>query len=716
MLISAFDTETCGLDTYHGCKPFFLTCSSSINGEQQDPEFWEWAVSPLTRKPKIILSDFREIEQRLDNADEIVWQNAKFDIAGLAQAGLKYKEEWWQKTHDTLYSGHLLASGEPHSLDVMALRYLNINIHSYEQAIDLATKQARALCRKEFPTWKIATSHKSDDANPDIPSADEKLHKYDMWLPRAVALAKKYPYDPNNTHDPHKTHPWYVVCQDYGNTDGAVTLPLWIEHKRLLHKRGLWKVYLERRKLIRIIHEMERDGVTYSHSRKQVMYERFTKECAEHERICLHLAGGKLTKLPKGSGVTKELRELIFTHWKLPPASQGKKKKTDAPSLDKLALETWQLTLDPKSVQHRFIENFAKRRKKSTSLTFMDSYERFGIRLPRQASEPTDNEYSDIVLLHPSINGTGSRTLRMTSQNPNEQNISKQKDDQGQNVRYCFGPAPGREWWSLDYKNLELVLPAYEAGEKQMLALFERPNDPPYFGSYHLLVFDMLHPEKYAKDGPKCKDLYKDTWYQWTKNGNFADQYRSMVREEEGVWSTADKAYHIKGAQVKVRQGLSEITKLDERQVAHAREHGFVWTITDKEIGSGYPLQILKDNWGKIKPTEPLSYHIQGTAMWVMCKAMIRCKDHLVKYSPKQWPNQRNGFITLQVHDEMVFDLPAKPPTKQRDGSMSKPGNLAFVLNLRDQMKKSGEDIGIPLGVDVSYHPNNWAQTEDIAL
>ena len=74
--------------------------------------------------------------------------------------------------------------------------------------------------------------------------------------------------------------------------------------------------------------------------------------------------------------------------------------------------------------------------------------------------------------------------------------------------------------------------PAYEAGEEEMISLFEKPDEPPYFGSNHLLAFDILHPDKWDRDDPegllKAKKEYASTWYQWTKNGNFAVQYGAM--------------------------------------------------------------------------------------------------------------------------------------------------------------------------------------------
>ncbi|MHC4278447.1 MAG: DNA polymerase, partial [Planctomycetota bacterium] len=113
-----------------------------------------------------------------------------------------------------------------------------------------------------------------------------------------------------------------------------------------------------------------------------------------------------------------------------------------------------------------FVQGLRKFRKRQTGLSYLQSYKRFAL-LSQVAVANSSNWFT----LYPSLNPTGTDTLRWSSQSPNAQQISKQDDV---NLRYCFGPAPGREWWSLDAKNLELRIPAYEAGEQEMIELFER--------------------------------------------------------------------------------------------------------------------------------------------------------------------------------------------------------------------------------------------------
>lgn len=694
LMIISLDTETTGLDLFHGCMPFLTT----IAVEDQAPLYWQWLTNPLTRKPNILKEDLREVEGYLDKAEEIVFQNAKYDINALIVAGLNWNPDWWPKVHDTLYSGHILASGEPHDLNTMALRWLGVDISKVEIEVDAVVKECRRLVRKEYPSWRIAREFKKEgeeddeeeewENNPETPSAKGKLHKWDMWLPLAYATRKRLPPD----------HRYRKATPAYACTDSAVTVALWKRHKQLLHERGLWKLYLERRKLVRVIQEMEMRGVTFNESKLAEYAEQFREEAIESNNICINLSEGVIEKLPK-SGTTNDMRKLFFEVWKMEPLEYSK--KTKLPKINKSSLERWELELSPKTKQHRFVKHLRRKRSRDTAVSYIESYKRFGV--------PTHDER--FKLLHAHLNATGSNTLRFTHSNPNEANISKQSET---NLRRGFGPLPGREWWSGDYANVELRIPAYEAGEQEMIDLFERPDDPPYFGSQHLLISHLLHPSEFEQcllEGVSFKDRYKPTLYQWVKNGDFAVTYGAI--EESG---TADKAYHMPGAQAKIKARFRKIEELNQIQIAHARKHGFVWTVPDARCGA-YPIQCTRDGRGNIKPTVPLNYHTQSTAMWAMCSAMIRCSEYLHEWNRLNGYAEfidtdvlagrriLGGFITMQIHDELVFDLPAKPPVNG-----GQPGNRPVILKLKELMEESQHDIGIPLKVSFEYHPDNWAK------
>lgn len=664
-MILSIDTETNGLNLRHSARPFFTT----ICFDDNTTLYWEWDVDPLTRKPDVPREDLLEIVQHLDEADEIVAQNSDFDITSLTSVGLKWKDKWWKKVQDTTYGDHLLASDQPRNLTSQALRYLHIDIEPLEAELEKAIKDCRKIAKREFPNWLIAKAGLKG-----FPSIKDEAWRNDYWLPRAIAKAKKLPLK----------HPYWTVLSDYANVDSGVTLPIWLKQKQMLKEQGLWGLYQERRKLIQIVFEMESRGITFSETRRKELIGRLQKEELETEKICIGLSGGILKELPK-NGTTKELRKVIFERFKLPPMERKKKKtKTELPSIDKDALEFWSLTLDQKSAAFKFVDNLQKNRIDNTAIGFSESYVKFGI----------DVRGSEFVGLHPSFNATGSSTLRFTSSNPNGQQISKKKQA---NLRYLFGPMPGRVWCGFDYSNLELTIPAYEADEREMIQLFERPDDAPYFGSQHLLIAHVLYPKQFEEclaKGEDFKTKYKDTIYQWVKNGNFAVTYGAI--EESG---TADSAYHLPGAQRKIKERFKKLAKLNEYWVEFANKNGYVTTMVDKTIGAGYPIQASRTERGEVRPTTPLNYHVQGTAGWVMCKAMIRVRDYL--------NTLKGAYLTLQVHDELIVDF---------EESHLVSGNYMAIMEIKRLMELSGKDIGVPLKVEYAYHRSNWSEETEIQL
>ena len=435
---------------------------------------------------------------------------------------------------------------------------------------------------------------------------------------------------------------------------------------------------------------MEKNGVTYSQSRLAIVKKQFKEDAIESEQVCLSLSEGKLDKLPK-SGTTKAMRTLLFDEWKLPVVKESK--KTATPSLDKDTVDTYLNLLEPHTDSLTFIQNLARKRKRDTSVSYMEGYERYAV--------THSKKYPDYRRLNPSLNATGQVTLRWSSKNPNEQNISKQIDEEykeeGWNLRYLFGPEPDREWWSFDFSNLELTLPAYESEEEVMIELLEKPDAPPYFGSYHYLNASILYPKEFydcLDKGIEFKKKYKDTLYQWVKNTGFAKQYGAQKKK-------IDLTAHKEGAYELLNSGLAKIAKLSQWCIDYANEHGYITTIPDKELGS-YPIQCSMSDWGKVVPTQPLAYRIQSSGCWCLARAMVRIQDYLNQLNKK---DNLKRFITLQIHDEVVLDLPK--------GKTSK-ANLPVALKVQEIMCRSGNDIGIPLRANYSYHPNNFKEEEEV--
>jgi DNA polymerase I-like protein with 3'-5' exonuclease and polymerase domains len=134
--------------------------------------------------------------------------------------------------------------------------------------------------------------------------------------------------------------------------------------------------------------------------------------------------------------------------------------------------------------------------------------------------------------------------------------------------------------------------------------------------------------------------------------------------------------------------------------IRQANQIGCVDTMPDKSVDpeKGYPLLIRRAWGGKAMPTLPLNYHVQGTACWIMNRAMVKVQDYLDKLN-SELPRSEY-FMIMNVHDELVFDFPRKP----------RRGNLGIIRHIQGLMESIGEDIGVPLTCESVLHTKNWSE------
>lgn len=752
----AIDTETTGTDFYHGTQPFFVsTCT-----DEGTVATWEWDVDPLTRKVLVPEKDIEGLADYVflsgpagplnDNLDGdpcdgggLVLQNPKFDFAALATVGLWDHvdvDTAWLAVRDTLLAAHLLHSNQPKNLTALAIRWLGINPEGYETELEAAVKACRTAVRKEFPEWAIAK-----EGRPDMPSAGEETWRADYWLPRAYAKHTGLPKD----------HPYWTVLSNYAEKDAELTAMIWQEMRQEIKRRKLNRIYAERLKVLAPAWHMERRGVHLNADRLDSLSQEYAASSEKAKNVCTNIAAGYGYDLvmPKG-GVNDSLRGFVFDVLDL-ERIKNPKGRTSAPTLDtKNALSHYERTLRQGSRELTFVKNLMAKRSQDTAITYMAGYKRYwrdayaepattdplpdsidprmgSINQVQDSRQRSDRKQDQVQhprtggenhrgsrergpeetvwkVLHPSLNPTGTDTLRWSSKQPNEQNISKKENF---NLRYVFGPLPGREWWSLDAKNIELRLPAYESGEEALIELFERPDDPPYYGSNHLVNFHAVYPDLWdaavkevgeTKAGPYCKKKYESSWYKSAKNGWFAIQYGAVLKPNG--WGTADMAFRKQGAHALLFSKLTKLSDLNRYWINYANKYGYVETIPDRSVDPdrGYPLLCTRTEQGRVLETVPLSYHVQGSAMWWTSIGMVRVSELFKEWARKTF----DAYIVMQVHDELVVDLP-----KRADPRVNKKlSNLGRIREIQKLMAKCGEDFGIPTPTGAEYHPENWSE------
>lgn len=376
--------------------------------------------------------------------------------------------------------------------------------------------------------------------------------------------------------------------------------------------------------------------------------------------------------------------------------------KTRNATLDKEAMQEYLSTLDGTALE--FVRLLTDKRKHDTSLSYMQSYRRFWI--------PVANALG-FYRIHPSLNPCGTDHLRWASNSPNLQNVGKQEmrceecDGAGcgacnntglamLSARNCFGPALGREWWSLDFESIEKRIPAYECMEPALIEIFENPNEPPYWGSDHNLICSLLWPHLYeplAKKKGEFKRLYINE-YKRAKNTNFAKQYGAGKRK-------VDVTAGVSGAFDLINRGMPRLTELQAKYLYRAERSGYVETLPDRSVDPtrGYPILASRTEDGRVLSTTPFNYHVSGTACWVKNTALVRCANQCAEWRAEGF----DAHVALEIHDEILFDFPRGKTVKE---------NLSRAIVLKGLMEQSGEDLipRILTPVSVELHTESWAK------
>lgn len=606
-MLLVIDTETTGLNLFNGCKPFHIETLT----EDGKRVVWSFPVDPFTRNVQPDEKSLQEIEDYIQDKT-LVGHNLKFDLHALSSIGVDVNTFVdWSKVQDTILLHHCLYSNHPHGLKDIALTLLGIDTED-QATLREATIKARLKAKKLG--WKVGESWGED-----------------MWLPSTLA----------QTDSQYAS--WSKLVETYCHLDCCRTLALYQVLIDEIKQQNLIEQYETRRKLIEITYKMESYGVSLlPHKLRSSLqtYQEVSNACHNRAKVA---SGVENLNSPK------QLQEVLFSPKKF-NLQVVNRTKTNQPSTDAKTLETLYSTIENGKAKE-FLNNLLSYRRTSKAVEYLTSYQSLAVQHPYR------------LVLHPSFNITGTDTTRLSSSNPNAQNISKKEDF---NLRKVFGPSKNRKWVSIDYDNIELRIFAYACGDKNLIKAFEQNL------SVHLIISEVLYPQEYKqceKEGVSFKKKYESTYYQWIKNGNFALIYGASPNK-------ADETYHVKGAYDKIRKRLPLIDKFIQARYAEVNKFGYVTTL------GGYRLIVPKN-----EPHKASNYFVQGSAGWIMIEGMIASFNAI---------KNDDCHIIMQVHDELNFDC---------HKSWVTPPNLD---RLKLAMESPGIRYSIPTTVSVDLVNTSW--------
>jgi DNA polymerase-1 len=355
--------------------------------------------------------------------------------------------------------------------------------------------------------------------------------------------------------------------------------------------------------IVRILREMEQIGVRLDTGRLHEISERVKAEADGLEREIYELAGEEFTL-----GSPRQLEEILFGKLGLSRKRRGKTGySTDARVLQAIRSEH---EIIPKIERWRELTKLAQ--------TYLDA-------LPLVV-DPDSR-------LHTTFNQTAATTGRLSSNNPNLQNIPI-RTPLGREIRACFVSAPGHTLVSADYSQVELRLLAHIASEDVLKEIFRRGED--VHTATACRVFNVEPGQIDPGMRSKSKMINYGIVYGLSAYG-MAD--RLDIPQDEA-------AEFIE----RYMSGFPAVARFIEETIEQGTEHGYVSTLFGRR--RQVP-ELRARRWDLRKQGERFAVNmvIQGTAADIMKVAMVRCDAALAAAGLET-------RLVLQIHDELLFEGP----------------------------------------------------------
>ncbi len=394
---------------------------------------------------------------------------------------------------------------------------------------------------------------------------------------------------------------------DYAAEDADITLQLKHVFEPLVKEKQVENIFNEiENPLVKVLLQMEYEGIKIDTAFLNDYSLELEKQAKESEERVYEQAGARFNLASP-----KQLGEILFDHLKLDP--KAKKTKTGQ-------YATGEEVLQKMAHEHKIVDDIlAFRELTKLKSTYVDA-------LPQLVNPNTGR-------VHTSYNQAIAVTGRLSSNNPNLQNIPI-RTALGREIRKAFiAPSADFVLMSADYSQIELRIVAAMSGDEAMCEAFRQHKD--------------IHTATAAKVfGVGEDEVTKEMRYK-AKSVNFGLIYGQSafgLSQNIGVSRTEAKQlidnYFMQYASIKSYM---------DTQVNFAKEHGFVQTI----LGRKRWLRDINSGNAVVRgfaERNAVNMPIQGSAADMIKLAMIQIHNRMKRENVK-------SKMLLQVHDELVFEV-----------------------------------------------------------
>lgn len=428
----------------------------------------------------------------------------------------------------------------------------------------------------------------------------------------------------------------------YAAEDADVTLRLWHHLKLRLSPDKVTTVYeLVDRPLVPVLSKMECTGIKVDRAVLARLSGEFAAQMESLEKEIHELAGQPFT-----IGSPQQLGNILFEKMGF---KGGKKGKSGQYSTDVTVLED--LAGQGVEIARKVLDWRQLAKLKST---YTDS-------LQEQINAKTGR-------VHTSYSLVGAQTGRLSSTDPNLQNIPI-RTEMGRQIRDAFVAEPGNVILSADYSQIELRLAAHFADVAPLRDAFEKGED------IHARTAQEMFGEVNRDTRGRAKTINFSILYGISRWG--------LAKRLE---STPDEAQALIDAYFKRFPGISNYI---QETLATVRECGYSTTLFGRK--TWFP-RIKSANQAERQGSERAAINapIQGTSADIIKRAMVRMGPAL---EAAGLPHVK---MLLQVHDELVFELP--------EGDVAAASKVieAVMANAAEPLVK----LTVPLGVEIGTGPS----------